>query len=203
MHECRPRLSVRATVRGSYRQEGVLVIREGARLQCSAPGCVFTIRNMRALVMKSASSILAERVVVEVPQVNISGIIQGNTISILAATLNIGKEGVLLSSDRSNTTTAVSIDVNPSNLIQARPRRRTLLCSALHCTHLTLRANPITCHLTAPRSAGPAITSSPIRLITCALGHAAAAAPPTHLLLPPFLSSSPMAVILPVWSATR
>jgi hypothetical protein len=111
---------VHATVRGSYRQEGVLVIREGARLQCSAPGCVFTIRNIRALVMKSASSILAEHVVVEVPQVNISGIIQGNTVNIVAATLNIGKEGVLLSSDRSNTTTAVSIDVNPSNLIQVR-----------------------------------------------------------------------------------
>jgi hypothetical protein len=120
MRECRPRLSVRATVRGSYRQEGVLVIREGARLQCSAPGCVFTIRNMRALVMKSASSILAERVVVEVPQVNISGIIQGTAVSIVAATLNIGSDGVLLSSDRSNTTTAVTINVSPSNLIQAR-----------------------------------------------------------------------------------
>jgi hypothetical protein len=111
---------VRATVRGSYRQEGVLVIREGARLQCNTPGCVFTIRNIRALVMKASSSILAERVVVEVPQVNISGIIQGNMVSIVAATLNIGSDGVLLSSDRSNTTAAVTINVSPSNLIQAR-----------------------------------------------------------------------------------
>ena len=117
---CRPRLSVRATVRGSYRQEGVLVIREGARLQCNTPGCVFTIRNIRALVMKTSSSILAERVVVEVPQVNISGIIQGRAVNIVAATLNIGSDGVLLSSDRSNTTTAVTINVSPSNLIQAR-----------------------------------------------------------------------------------
>ncbi len=82
---------MRATVRGSYRQEGILVIREGARLQCSTPGCVLTIRNIRcvcvcvfvcvrvrecltvkfvrALVMKTSSSILADRVVVEVPQV--------------------------------------------------------------------------------------------------------------------------------------
>jgi hypothetical protein len=166
------------------------VIREGARLQCSAPGCVFTIRNMRALVMKSASSILAERVVVEVPQVNISGIIQGHTIAIVAATLHIGNEGLLLSSDRSNTTTAVSIDVNPSNLIQARSRRR-----ALHCAHLTPRANPSTCHLTAPRSAGPAITSSPIRRIMCAPCHAAAA----HLPPPPPTSYSPRSSAHPQW----
>jgi hypothetical protein len=70
--------------------------------------------------MKASSSILAERVVVEVPQVNISGSIQGNVVNIVAATLNIGSEGVLLSSDRSNTTTAVVINVSPSNLIQAR-----------------------------------------------------------------------------------
>lgn len=111
---------MRATVRGSYRQEGVLVIREGARLQCSTPGCVITVRNIRALVMKTSSSILAERVVVEVPQINISGIIQGHTVDIVAATLNIGSGGVLISSDRSNTSTAITINVNPSNLIQRR-----------------------------------------------------------------------------------
>ncbi len=123
---------MRATVRGSYRQEGVLIIREGARLQCNAPGCLFTIRNIRALVMKASSSILAERVVVEVPQVNISGIIQGNLVNIVAATLNIGSEGVLLSSDRSNTTASVVINVSPSNLIQARTQKTACIFARCH-----------------------------------------------------------------------
>jgi hypothetical protein len=70
--------------------------------------------------MKTSSSILAERVIVEVPQVNISGSIQGNSLSIIAATLFIDSDGVLLSSDRSNTSTSVTINVDPSNLIQVR-----------------------------------------------------------------------------------